>query len=399
MATNRPTRRPLVAPPSSPAVEPLQDDPNGEALGAADDLQSMMAELAGTSSSKVTVYRVVKGQPLGYVFACSPDAFSLDTLRDKYNGGEFRLFISKDGQLWKNRTVYVEPKQVSQAGEPAPTETATVVAMLREGFDKQAQLFAQVLRTVAAPPPPPPSPFAGINLVEAATAISTLLATLRPTAPPVITPPQGITPDRAIDMMMKGFELAREMKGDGGGEEPSMLGILRDLIKSPMLAQAVAATAAQAQAPAAPRIVQPRPPGQPQPQPTAPQPAQSFASETPPPQPQPDAMKALMNQYLGMLVHHAAAGSDPLLYADLVLDNLDEGTLRELLNRQPTAVDALIADYPPIAQHREWFETLVKAIADALADEAQSGIVIENEAPSDASGTATPTIPGGTPAG
>ena len=129
MATNRPTRRPLVAPPSSPAVEPLQDDPSGEALGVADDLQSMMAELAGTSSSKVTVYRVVKGQPLGYVFACSPDAFSLDTLRDKYNGGEFRLFISKDGQLWKNRTVYVEPKQVSQAGEPAPTETATVAAM------------------------------------------------------------------------------------------------------------------------------------------------------------------------------------------------------------------------------------------------------------------------------
>lgn len=398
MATQRPTRRPLVAAPApAPADAPETDA--AEVLGVADDLQSMMAELAGTSSSKVTVYRVVKGQPLGYVFACSPDAFSLDTLRDKYNGGEFRLFISKDGQLWKNRTVYVEPKQVSQAGEPAPTETATVAAMLREGFDKQAQLFAQVLRTVAAPPPPPPSPFAGINLVEAATAISTLLATLRPTTPPVITPPQGITPDRAIDMMMKGFELAREMKGDGGGEEPSMLGILRDLIKSPMLAQAVAATAAQAQAPAAPRIAQPRPPGQPQPQPTAPQPAQSFASETPAPQPQPDAMKALMNQYLGMLVHHAAAGSDPLLYADLVLDNLDEGTLRELLNRPPSAVDALIADYPPIAQHREWFETLVKAIADALADEAQSGIVIENEAPSDASGTATPTIPGGTPAG
>lgn len=398
MAT-RPQVKRIASPP--PADTVIENTPNAPETMES-DLQSMMAELAGSSSSSVTVYRSNKGQQLAYVFKCTPDAFSLDTLRDKYNGGEFRLFITKEGQLWKNKTVYVEPKQAS-AGEAPPTQAAELAAAMREGFAKQAELMANVLRTIATPAPSPVSLLSGIDIPAAITAISALLSTLRP--PPPQPVPQGVNPDRAIDMLMKGFELARELKGNEGGAEPTLMGLMSDLLKSPMVGQMVAA--AQAQPQAQQRIAPPRPPQQPPKppaQPLAPPlntppvqvPAQSFASET-----QPEPVNPMLTQYLALLCAKAADGADPALYADLVLDNLDPDLLDTLLARLPTPVDGLIADHAAVAEHREWFEQLVAIIKGALAPEAppvaQSGI---NEGPPDhASGNTTSAVPGGTPAG
>lgn len=400
MATRPQVKRMATPPPADTVIENTPNAP--ETMES--DLQSMMAELAGSSSSSVTVYRSNKGQQLAYVFKCTPDAFSLDTLRDKYNGGEFRLFITKEGQLWKNKTVYVEPKQAS-AGEAPPTQAAELAAVMREGFTKQSELIAGVLRTLASPAPAPavPTLFSNLDLPGVITAVSALLSTLRP--PPPQPVPQGVNPDRAIDMLMKGFELARELKGSEGGAEPTLMGLMSDLLKSPMVGQMVAA--AQAQPTAPPRIAQQRPPQQPPKPPAQPlapplntppvqQPAQSFASET-----QPEPANPMLTQYLGLLCAKAAEGADPSLYADLVLDNLDGDLLDSLLARKPTPVDGLIADYAPVAEHREWFEQLVAIIIEALAPEAppvaQSGL---NDGPSDhASGNTTPAVPGGASAG
>lgn len=396
MATQRPqTVKRIPAPPPADTVideAPTAADPPSE------DLQSMMAELAGSSSSSVTVYRSTKGQQLAYVFKCTPDAFSLDTLRDKYNGGEFRLFITRDGQLWKNKTVYVEPKQ-AMVGEPAPTQTAELAAAMREGFAKQAELMANVIRSIAAPAPPPVPLLAGLDIPAAITAFSALLSTLRP--PPA--PAQSASPDRAIDMLLKGIELAKDLRsGEGGEGEPSLMGLMRDLIKSPMIGQAIAATVQPPQ----PQRVQPRPPtpaapALQQPQPVPPQavpapPPQSFASET-----QPTPTNPMLTQYLALLCSKAAEGSDPSLYADLILDNMDPDDLDLLMARKPTAVDGLIADYAPVAEHREWFEQLAAIISGALApDPAGVAQSADTDTPTDhASGHTTTAIPGGTPAG
>jgi hypothetical protein len=386
----RPQVRRPAAPAPAPAVEGEEAAlPTGAEL--ADDLQTLMSELAGSSSSKVTVYRYVRGQQLAYVFACSPDAFSLDVLRDKYNGGDFRLFISKDGVLWKNRAVSVEPKQTAGASEPAPTQSAELGAVMREGFAKQAAMMAEALRAIAMPAPAPVSPFAGIDIPAAITAVSALLATLRPPpAPPPIQQNGGT--DKAIDMLLKGIDLARELKSESGGDgETSMLSILREFIKSPMLAQAVSVAAQPPAAPVRPALA--RPPQAPPVQ----QPAQSFASATPAAPP----MNMLLTQYLGMLVKKAEEGSDPVLYADLVLDSLDEETLRALLVRPPSAVDALIADFAPVAQHRDWFQQLIDAIVAALASDGSevAQFPIDNTGQDHAAGHTPPSVPGGDSAG
>lgn len=376
-------RKPAPADVTDVPADPREED------APVDSLQSMLAELGGATSAAITVYRAERGQKQQYVYKCSPDEFSLDVLRDKYNGGNFRLYISKNGVLYKNVEVAVEPRHATM--EAAPSDAAALAAAMREGFERQSAALAAALRTLAAPPPP--SPFAGINIPEAITAFSALLGVLRPPPAPMPPPPD---PSSHIDLLLKGIELARELKGDGDGE-PSVMGLLRDLIKSPLAAQAIAATVAAQPAAVShgqlPKPQPPRPPAGPQAK-VPPVPAQ--------PQPQPQGQNMLAH-YLGLLCAKAAEGSDPTLYADLVLDSVPEEQLRSIMygHGHASTIDALIAMRPDVAAHREWFQMLIDTIDGTL------------QAPDDLDPTATdvgqygdaavnptaPSVPGGTPAG
>lgn len=357
-----------------------------------DSLQSLLSELAGSAAGKITVYRTGPNQKQTYVFQCAPEAFSLDDLRDRFNGGDFRLYITRNGVLWKNITVSVEPKQAGTTPEAPPSSSDAVLAVMREGFQKQAEVMRELVIRTAAPAPAPASPLAGINIPELVTSLATLMRTLAP------QPAQSANPDRAIDMLMKGIELAQSLKSENGGEEPSLMGLMRDLIKSPMAAQAIAATM-QAQHPQ-PRPAAPRPPaGAPaiQHQPQPPAPAPSFAGETAAPAaPETPAVNPLLKQYLGMLVSKAENGADPTLYADLVLDNLTEDQLNQLLDAQPSTVDYLITVEPRVATQRDWFTVMVNTIALALEPDEEAQSHIQPTGTANASQPTAPDVPGGT---
>lgn len=111
--------------------------------------------------------------------------------------------------------------------------------------------------------------------------------------------------------------------------------------------------------------------------------------------------------YLGMLCQKAAEGSDPSLYADLILDSLPFETIEELSRLQPDPLSALTAIHPPMAEHREWFAQLVNLVLQAAigadpvdggdAPVAQYGNVPAG--PTDATSPTTPTVPAGNPLG
>lgn len=387
------TRRLVARAPAAPAPAPVVDNP-AEAPdddAPVDSLKSVLSQLADSANSNITVYRAERGQKQAYVYQCSPDEFSLDVLRDKYNGGTFRLYISKNGALWRNMVVVVEPKH---AADPTPpTDAALMMARMQDMMAKQNEAIAAAIRSIAASAPPPPSPFANLSIPELLTAVTGLIAIVRPPAPPP-TDPTGL--------LVKGIELATALKGDssGGDSEPTVMGLLRDLIKSPLAAQAVmAATQAPPQVPQrpAPQVSHVKPP-QPGPQATVPQPPAQ-----PAPHPAMPQQAAIMQQYLAILCQKASEGSDPALYADLILDSLDYDTINGLLARQPTPVDALIADFPGVAAHRDWFEQLIATIQsvggdDTTADEIQSTYV---EPATDHNAAAIPTssVSGGNPIG
>lgn len=108
----------------------------------------------------------------------------------------------------------------------------------------------------------------------------------------------------------------------------------------------------------------------------------------------------MMTQYYALLCQKAAAGADPTLYAELILDSVDDDTLNMLLSKQPTPLDALIAEYPPAAAHREWFASLIATLMEAMApeEEAVDGSTPihppANGAMTDATVTPTPIVPG-----
>lgn len=363
---------------------PEEDVPAGPP--PADALSEMMAGLQGANNSRITIYRIVKNQPPSYVAECDPASFSMDDLREKYRGGEFRLYVMKDGRLWKNMRVFIEPPphQPMEAA-PAASHIGDMLTVMREGFAAQASL----LREAVGARPAPTSLFANADLPAIITAISGAIVALRPPAPAL--PPVVDTSKSAIDMFIQGITLAKELREDSSPQDNSIGGMLRTVLQSPLMAQAVQAATAP---PAAPQ--RPAPQKQqalPNPQPTQPQ------SQPQPTQPEGSDVN-MLHYYYGLLCQKAASGADPVLYAEIVLDNVDDDTLNTLLAKQPTPLDALIAEYPPAEPHRAWFATLIDTLMGAMTEEVTNDdaptvtTVVANGAPSDAPHAQSPIVPG-----
>lgn len=75
---------------------------------------------------------------------------------------------------------------------------------------------------------------------------------------------------------------------------------------------------------------------------------------------------------VGFLIGRAAAGADPGLYADLVIDNVPESMLRHVLAGDVVAQLSQID--PRVAQHAQWFRDLGAMLSEALRpDDAATG--------------------------
>lgn len=348
-----------VTPAAAPSAQEGNDQEEKNPFSEAekDALSTLFEELAGVSNARVTVYRATRNQPQAYMFSCSPEAFSLDDLRDKYNGGEFRLYITRDGRPWRNLRVNVEPKQ--RGAEPdAPAPVSELAAVMREGFTQQMELMKQLVAARA------PSSFDWRVIAEL---VPQVIAALRLIVPqPAPSPPPAET--HAIDMLMKGFELARELRSEASGDD-GLLGVVRDLLKSPLLAQAVAAQQAQ---PVVPRVVRPAAVT-----PAVTPPAQPAASV--PPVTSPSGLTALKEKqdmtppdkyaalklYASFILQKARAEADPALYADLVLDNAPDDLLNEIRSN-PKILDEVCANVPDLIPARAWMAELVEIIREAL---------------------------------
>lgn len=417
--------------------------------GEQDSLMDLLAGFTDAAAVSVKVYRVVKNKPLAYVYECSPETFSMDSLRDDYGGGEFRVYIHDNGRLVKNVRVMVEPPR--KIGGTMPSELETMMAAIRDRQDKTDKVLEAIATRLTAPAPAAPSlgdTLARMDLPAVIGAVGSLMALMKPPpAPPAPPPPPPADPMAGVELFMKAFELARELKGDSG-EGSSLMDVVRDLIKSPIVAQAVQAGAEQMQRPALPQPKQPAgnirvpmvpggrvvqtPMGTVVQAPPAHTRDPNMDGMLPPRGPtgvshaklpeQPegqqmatvDTSAASIMGHMQFLCTQAANGADPELYGGLILDQLDDDTLIRLLNMPPDPVTALIDMYPPAEPHREWFAQVVEYVAGAFTDEEpdpsagtggeggnglELGSPPDDVGPSDASGSNAPLIPGGPAAG
>lgn len=80
--------------------------------------------------------------------------------------------------------------------------------------------------------------------------------------------------------------------------------------------------------------------------------------------------KMQLAKFINSLVPMAARGSDPELYADVFLDQVDRlgiplDQVRAAIN-DPGMLDALEGYFPGVRQHRAWFEGYVKAVREGM---------------------------------
>lgn len=334
---------------------------------ADEELADVLSGLAGTAGCGIKIYRKVANQPLVYVGQCDPATFSMDDLRDKFGGGTFQLFITRNRALYRNITVSVE-KPVTPSASVAPS--TDIVSVMRMHMEDMQRTYRDMLEIVAGNKKAEPN--YGEQMMQMAALIKSVAA-----PPPPVTSPW--------DELSKMLGLVERLRGEQtstGDREPSLMDIARDFVRSPMLGAAIQSmirpvthatnTAAPVGSPAALRApANVAPAVSPNPLPP---------SEVPMPANSPDLND--VRRHLQTLCDAAARQSDPGIYADLIVDLVDPAVLNGLLNSDP--MTQLIAAHPPVGQHREWFGQLIALLKED--DPGNAPPVTPDDDPPDPSG-------------
>lgn len=336
-----------------------------------DQINSILAEV-GTDKNDVTfhfqVWRVVKDQAeMAYLFKGTPaDLPIMDRLRDEFDGGKFFIQIYKNKKRFRRLTVSVEAPKKQPIAQLVRNDMAEMVRVLADQQEKQfAMLRDTMIQLTGKPSTPQPSQ------MEMMTGMMTLMMSMKQF---VSAPPQDtFGPEKMMDLLIKGMEIGRE--SGGGGEGSTLMDIARDLIKSPLLVTlSQAANQPQNQTPAQNRQQLPTPQANAT-LPNNPLPLKKPESEVITEQSQPKAegkkmnlTESVMKHYLNMLVQKAEKDSDPILYAEFILDNVPLEMVQENIAREDLIEYAASFD-PRVKRHEKWFTELRDHIVNVLTEE------------------------------
>lgn len=331
-------------------------------------LLNVLSDLGGIEDVKVSVYRTGREYHGKQIFIASmaPEEFSLEYLRDKCGGGDFRIHIRKDGGLIANRAVSVEKQKEK-------TDVETLAEMMKQnniqnnqnqnsdglermvetmstGFSQLGQMLIQ-MQSNQAPAPAPVDPTAQMTSMLAMMAS---MKDIMSNKEPVINPMDGI---------LKGIELAKEIVPKEG--EANTFDVLLESIKT--FGKPIAEMAGQLTNKTLPNnTINHLPAGMPQKQPQAPQPPNEGAM-----------FKILVKHQVSMLLKQAARGADPGLYADLILDQLSEDQIQKFLG-DPNWFANITAIVPEITNYQDWFTQLHDFVMASLTDEVDPAMPIES---------------------
>lgn len=348
------SRRPHV-------VEPI-DDAGSLALGA------VLDELGALDDATIMLYRLAgRGQELEYVATLTPEqvqgeASLLEMIRLEHGGGTYRVHVRDGAGLIANRRIVIAERKGSPAADGG---LSAVIATM---MDRQAQQFAELIRTLAP-------------RNDAASTEEAMLARIK-TMAEIVRPAQGTDTKELLGLLMQGVTLGKSMQPpvDVGGE-----GLMASALAA--FAPVIADAAAQRRAMPVRRIGAS--------QAKAPPPAAATAAQATPPAAAPAAEvpaddDAELRGLLRIVLRAAEADADEELYAELVLDQVGEDQLKPLATA-PEGVDlvAMLAQVEPaVLQHREWFGRLIAAIVELMNDEPDPASVAAHGHPLGAGGRA-----------
>lgn len=312
------------------------------------------------SNAKVYVYKIdPKTKSDVFAFETSPAEFATGGLTEigkRYGGGDYRVRVYANGRVLTHKRIAIMEQKETPATAPGigadlPALFAQQQAAMLDGF----RMLAESLKP--APQPPAPSMMEQLQVFAQ---LQGLMGGNQKQSGPDFS--------QMLDVLKQGMEMGRS-----GGEQ-SMLDVLMRGIETfgPVITEAVKAGA---QNPALVQQAQHAP--QNQAMIAAPVPAVQTQTENNPIANE-DEMGILQNQILkqsiGFLVKQAQAGNDPDTYANMVLDQMDEKTLMEFVNR-PDWLDFLAQYNPGVKEpaNAAWFGELRIILVAYLTENDETG--------------------------
>jgi hypothetical protein len=294
-----------------------------------DYIQAVFSEIGGDVNEQnivLKVYRVVENKAeVAYLFACTPAELPiLDKLRDEYSGGRFEVRVYRNNGCIRRKVVVIEAAKKPVVVKTE--DTSQLAKIMLDGFNRIADKMA----TMNTQPQVMPDPS---KLMETMGNMIMNFQRMMPQAPTIVNPVE-----QSLALVQKGIELAQGINRDG--QEPSMVGVLSDFFKSPLLEHMLR-----------PKVepimqTQSRPVGNQQPI---------------------NQADAVRKQYINMLLQKAKQGASPELYAEYILDNAPEDVVRENFIG-PTVINDIMRLVPEVGNHVNWFTELQKAIMQMLDD-------------------------------
>jgi hypothetical protein len=350
-----------------------------------DQINSIFSEV-GADKNEVNYYfqvwRVLKDQAdMAFLFKGTPAELPImERLRDEYDGGRFHIQIYRNKKRYKRLNVTVEmPKKAAIATMVKNDMAEVLKEMGRQQQENFNMLKDTVMQMVGKPSTPQPSQ------MEMMTGMMTLMMSMKN----FVSPPaqSNVSPDKMIEVLIKGMELGRE---SGGGGETGLMDIAKELIKSPLLGSLAQAVNNPPQLPRP--AMQPQIPMQSKPGTIPAQPqmtTQAQAQAQPKPQGT-NMTNPVIKHYLNQLIQKAEKDSDPVLYAEFILDNVPQSMVEENIMREDL-IEYLSSIDPRVSNYKEWFIELRDHIISVLTipDEQE-----DNEGNSDISGDTDPNATG-----
>lgn len=368
---------------------------------ADDQINSIFSEV-GADKNETTYYfqvwRILKDKAdMAFLFKGTPaDLPIMERLRDEYEGGKFHIQIYRNKKRYKRLTVSVEAPKKAVVSQQIKNDMAE---MLRVMGTQQQENFAMlkdtVLQMVGKPSTPQPSQ------MEMMTGMMMLMKSMKDfVSPPSATP--VFDPEKMFDMFLRGIEMGRET---GGSSETGLMDIAKELIKSPLLGELAKAghTQAPPPLPRAPRIgPQPMPSmGSERPvtlnpvqtrhvgpvPPLTPSDSERPLSPKPPQSPtaaplfeEPVMSNDVLKYYLDILIQKSGQDSDPVLYAELILDSVPLEIIENIIMRDDL-IDYASSFDSRIKAHENWFLELRDHIRAALTDPGEEDDISMDESP------------------
>jgi hypothetical protein len=204
------------------------------------------------------------------------------------------------------------------------------------GFERMGEMIMKVAEKQSAPVTPQQT-FDPMTMMQGMLGMMVSLQQLMP------------QPKSEMDTLLKGIELAKDISGHNGDTTSS--DVLLEAVRSfaPVIAQATTQNIdTENKHKSVPKHI-----------PVSPTPNHNGQA------PVINPMQMMLRNHVKNLVKQAQAGKDPQLYAELIMDNVPESQLLNFVSDNQ-GLNKLIELVPDVANHSEWFNTVITFIKDEL---------------------------------